>query len=148
MWKGAVNFGLINVPIKMFTATENNNISFKSLHKECHTPIKQKRYCTNCEKEVDYNDIVKGYEYQKDSYVSILGQILYNLYPQAHPQRIQELYPLFLFSLPKITSLHYYSYLINKRQTNSLTLSQITIALLQLDKDYYLYLTFLFIECK
>ena len=71
MWKGAVNFGLINVPIKMFTATENKNISFKSLHKECQTPIKQKRYCSNCEKEVEYNDIVKGYEFQKDRYVII-----------------------------------------------------------------------------
>lgn len=71
MWKGAVNFGLINVPIKMFTATESKNISFKSLHKECHTPIKQKRFCPNCDKEVEYTDIVKGYEYQKDSYVII-----------------------------------------------------------------------------
>lgn len=71
MWKGAVNFGLINVPIKMFTATESKNISFKSLHKECNTPIKQKRFCPSCDKEVGYEDIVKGYEYQKDSYVIV-----------------------------------------------------------------------------
>ncbi len=71
MWKGAVNFGLINVPIKMFTATESKTISFKNLHKECHTPIKQKKYCPNCEREVEYEDIVKGYEYQKDSFVII-----------------------------------------------------------------------------
>lgn len=71
MWKGAVNFGLINVPIKMYTATESKNISFKSLHKECNTPIKQKRFCPNCEKEVEYDDIVKGYEYQKDAYVIV-----------------------------------------------------------------------------
>lgn len=71
MWKGAVNFGLINVPIKMFTATESKNVSFKSLHKECNTPINQKRFCPNCDKEVKFEDIVKGYEYQKDSYVII-----------------------------------------------------------------------------
>ncbi|SET04046.1 Ku protein [Anaerobranca gottschalkii] len=76
LWKGAINFGLINVPIKMFTATENKSISFKNLHKECNTPIKQKRYCPNCEKEVEYDEIVKGYEYQKDTYIIIKDEDL------------------------------------------------------------------------
>ncbi len=65
MWKGAVSFGLVNVPIKMFTATESKTVKFRNLHKDCHTPIKYQKVCPSCEREVDNDEIVRGYEYQK-----------------------------------------------------------------------------------
>ncbi|WP_350345076.1 Ku protein [Proteinivorax tanatarense] len=71
MWKGAVSFGLVNVPIKMFTATENKSVRFRNLHKECNTPIKYQRVCPNCDREVDNEEIVRGYEYQKGSFVVV-----------------------------------------------------------------------------
>ncbi|WP_339149747.1 MULTISPECIES: Ku protein [unclassified Sutcliffiella] len=69
MWKGSISFGLVNIPIKMFSATEDKDIKLRTLHKECHSPIKYEKVCPNCEKEVEQNDLVKGYEYVKGKYV-------------------------------------------------------------------------------
>ncbi len=69
IWKGAISFGLVNVPIKLMTATRKNNIKFTYLHAECNTPIKNKRYCPRCGREVEYEELVKGYEYEENKYV-------------------------------------------------------------------------------
>ncbi|QGT98888.1 Ku domain protein [Candidatus Syntrophocurvum alkaliphilum] len=69
LWKGAVSFGLVNIPIKMYVATERKDIKFNYLHKECMSPIKYQKYCSNCDKEINNEEIVRGYEYQKGNYV-------------------------------------------------------------------------------
>ncbi len=69
IWKGAISFGLVNVPIKLMTATRKNNVKFRYLHVECNTPVKNKRYCPKCGREVEYNELVKGYEYEDNRYV-------------------------------------------------------------------------------
>lgn len=69
VWKGSISFGLVNIPVKMFTATEDKDIRFKYIHKECHTPVKYKKMCPACNKEVQPSDIVKGYEYEPGKYV-------------------------------------------------------------------------------
>lgn len=69
MWKGSISFGLVNVPVRMFAATESKDIKFKYLHKECKTPIQNQRICPKCEQNVDWNDIVRGYEFEPDRYV-------------------------------------------------------------------------------
>jgi DNA end-binding protein Ku len=69
MWKGSISFGLVNIPIKMFSATEDKDIKLRTLHKDCHSPIKYEKVCPNCEKEVEQSDLVKGYEYVKGKYV-------------------------------------------------------------------------------
>lgn len=71
VWKGAISFGLLNVPVKMGAATSRENVAFKMLHKECNTPIKQKRFCPKCGKEVPMDHIVKGYEYEPGRFVII-----------------------------------------------------------------------------
>lgn len=71
VWKGSISFGLVNIPIKMFTATENKDITLKYLHKDCKTPLKYQRVCPTCNKEVEWKDIVKGYEYEPNRYVLI-----------------------------------------------------------------------------
>jgi DNA end-binding protein Ku len=71
MWKGSVSFGLVNIPIKMFTATEDKDIKFRYLHKECHTPLKYKKICPTCNKEVAEAEIVKGYEYETGHFIII-----------------------------------------------------------------------------
>lgn len=71
VWKGAISFGLLNVPVKMGAATQRENIAFRQLHKACNTPISQKRFCSKCGKEVAYEDIVKGYEYEPGKFVLI-----------------------------------------------------------------------------
>ena len=69
IWKGAISFGMVAIPIKLYTATESKDISFVTLHDSCHTRIRQKRYCSHHETEVEHTEIVKGYEYAKDQYV-------------------------------------------------------------------------------
>lgn len=74
VWKGSISFGLVNIPVKMFTATEDKDIRFKYIHKECHSPVKYKKMCPTCNKEVQPGDIVKGYEYEPGKYVILTDE--------------------------------------------------------------------------
>ncbi|MDD4239559.1 MAG: Ku protein [Desulfotomaculaceae bacterium] len=69
LWKGAVSFGLVYVPVKLYAATEHKDIRFNYLHQKCKTPIQYRRYCPHCQAEVPMEEIVRGYEYEKGSYV-------------------------------------------------------------------------------
>lgn len=69
IWKGAVSFGLVYVPVKMFAATEKKDVKFNYLHAGCHTPIQYRRYCPACERDVPAEEIVRGYQYEKGRYV-------------------------------------------------------------------------------
>lgn len=69
VWKGSISFGLVNIPVKLHTATENKDIKLRQIHKECHTPISYQKVCPGCEKEVKSEDIVKAYEYEKNKFV-------------------------------------------------------------------------------
>ena len=69
-WKGFLKISLVNIPIKVFPATESSGtISFNQLHGECQTRIQQKRWCPQCNREVPISEIVKGYEFEKGRYV-------------------------------------------------------------------------------
>jgi DNA end-binding protein Ku len=71
-WKGYLKISLVNIPIKVFPATDAGaTLSFNQLHAECQTRIQQKRWCPHCEKEVPNTDIVKGYEFEKGRYVIV-----------------------------------------------------------------------------
>lgn len=69
MWKGSISFGLVNIPIKLHTATEDKDIKLRTLHNKCHAPIKYEKICSVCEEEVKPEDIVKAYEYTKGKFV-------------------------------------------------------------------------------
>lgn len=71
IWKGHLTFGLVTIPIKLYTATDSKDIRFRLLHKTCLTPIQNKRYCPNHEQIVDWNDVVRGYEYAKGKFVPL-----------------------------------------------------------------------------
>ena len=83
VWKGSISFGLVNIPIRMFTATEERDIRFRQLHKECHTPIKYTKMCPHCEREVDASEIVRGYEYEKGHFVMIDDSDLEAITPET-----------------------------------------------------------------
>src|SRR6266446_2877619 len=71
-WKGFLKVSLVSIPVKVFPATESSEtISFNQLHAECQTRIQQKRWCPHCEREVPNTDLVKGYEFEKGSYVVV-----------------------------------------------------------------------------
>ncbi|TMH53147.1 MAG: hypothetical protein E6H53_20155 [Betaproteobacteria bacterium] len=69
LWKGAISFGLVNVPVELFPAEERKEFQFSMLDKRDLSPVGYKRYNKKSGKEVAWNDIVKGYEYDKDRYV-------------------------------------------------------------------------------
>jgi DNA end-binding protein Ku len=69
MWKGAISFGLVSIPVRVFPATEEKSVRFNQLHAKDHGRIKYQRTCAKCGEEVPYQDIVRGYEYEKDRYV-------------------------------------------------------------------------------
>jgi len=69
LWKGAISFGLVNVPVELYPAEERKEFKFSMLDKRDFSPVGYKRYSKKTGKEVDWKDVVKGYEYEKDEYV-------------------------------------------------------------------------------
>ncbi|MCW5824357.1 MAG: Ku protein [Cyanobacteria bacterium TGS_CYA1] len=69
IWSGAIGFGMVNIPIKLYSATSSKSISFHQLHDKCQTRIKEMRWCPSCERKVEWEEISKGYEYSKGQYV-------------------------------------------------------------------------------
>ncbi len=67
--KGSISMGLVLIPIGLYRTTTDNDIHFNQLEKESKARIKYKKYCSHCNKEVTSDDIIKGYEYEKDKYV-------------------------------------------------------------------------------
>jgi DNA end-binding protein Ku len=71
LWRGTISFGMVTIPVKLFTATESQDVSFRQLHAADNSPIKLVRRCTADGKDLDPDEIVKGYEYAKDHYVLV-----------------------------------------------------------------------------
>ena len=85
IWKGAITFGMISIPVKLFGATESKDIAFNTLHRTCKSRLKQKRWCPVDDREVFQDELVKGFEYAKDQYVEITDEDLESLpVPSKH----------------------------------------------------------------
>ena len=83
IWSGSVSFGLVNVPVKLVTATSSKDVRFHQLHDTDGGRIKQKRVCSLDGEEVDYSEIVKGYELSGGQYVIVEPEELEALSPEA-----------------------------------------------------------------
>jgi len=83
IWGGAISFGLVNVPVKLFTAVRKKDVRFHQLHSKDGSRISQKRVCVADGEEVPYEELVKGYEIAKDQYVVIEPEELEELDPKA-----------------------------------------------------------------
>src|SRR5262245_39508327 len=83
-WKGFLRLSMVNIPIKVFSATESSgSIGFNELHAECQTRVQRKRWCPHCEREVAYNELVKGYEFEKGRYVVVSGEEIDSVRPES-----------------------------------------------------------------
>jgi DNA end-binding protein Ku len=71
IWNGSINFGLVNIPIGLAVAQQRKDTAFRTLHRECGTPIKQKRYCPFHERDVEADELVKGWEFAKNQFVVV-----------------------------------------------------------------------------
>jgi len=76
IWKGAISFGLVTIPVKVYGATEEKTLKFNQLHAPDGGRIRYKRACSIDGEEVPYQEIVKGYEYEKDHYVTLTDEEL------------------------------------------------------------------------
>jgi DNA end-binding protein Ku len=84
IWKGAINFGLVTIPVGLYTATDNKTPKFKQLRKTDHSPIKYKRVAEADGEEVVWDEIVKGYEFEKDRYVVFTDEELASAHPAGN----------------------------------------------------------------
>jgi len=83
LWKGALSFGLVNVPVRLYTAAEDKTPSFNQLRASDHSRIGYKRVAKADDAEVEYDDIVKGYEYERDRYVVFTPEELEAMRPPS-----------------------------------------------------------------
>ena len=83
VWKGYITFGLISVPVRLFTAARSERMSFNQLHSTCHTRVRQQLYCPTCDCTVERSEIVKGYQYIKDQYVLVEDTEIKKVQPQS-----------------------------------------------------------------
>jgi DNA end-binding protein Ku len=79
IWRGAINFGLISIPIRLFTATEEKALRFNLLHKEDGGRRRANWTCSVCEKTLTQDELVRGYEYEKGAYVTFTDEELSNV---------------------------------------------------------------------
>lgn len=83
VWKGYLTFGLISIPIRLFSAARSERISLNQLHSVCSTRIRMPLFCPTCDRKVERSEIVKGYEYDKDQYVLFKEEELDKIEPES-----------------------------------------------------------------
>ena len=71
IWNGSLSFGLVTIPVGLGVAQQRQDVAFRTLHRECGTPIKQKRYCPVHERDVEADELVKGWEFAKGQFVTV-----------------------------------------------------------------------------
>jgi DNA end-binding protein Ku len=74
IWKGHISFALVTIPISLFSATRRNELSFHYLHKKDLSPVSYKRFCDTEDVEVPWDEITRGYEYEKGQYIEITDE--------------------------------------------------------------------------
>jgi DNA end-binding protein Ku len=83
VWKGHLTFGLLSLPVKLFSAARGETVSFNQLHKDDHSRVKQVLYCQVEDKPIQRSEIVKGYEYEKDKYVVVDDEEIKKVAPKT-----------------------------------------------------------------
>src|SRR3990172_2348898 len=76
IWKGHISFALVTIPVSLFSATRRNELSFHHLHKKDMSPVSYKRFCEAEGIEAPWEEITRGYEYEKGQYVEITDEDL------------------------------------------------------------------------
>ena len=110
VWKGYLTFGLISIPIRLFSAARSERISLNQLHKVCNSRIRMPLFCPTCARQVERSEIVKGYEYEKDQYVLFSEEELDKIEPESARSmeilefvRLEEIDPLYYESSYYVT---------------------------------------------
>ena len=83
VWKGFLTFGLLSIPIRLFSAARSDRISLNQIHSVCHSRVRMPLFCPTCDRKVERNEIIKGYEFDKDQFVLFEEEELDNLEPDS-----------------------------------------------------------------
>jgi DNA end-binding protein Ku len=83
VWKGHLTFGLLSLPVRLYSAARGETVSFNQLHRSDHSRVKQVLYCQAEDKPISRSDIVKGYEYEKDKYVVVEDEEIKKVAPKT-----------------------------------------------------------------
>src|SRR5919199_1873731 len=96
IWNGSISFGLVNIPVGMALATKpaarQSDVSFRMLHRECGTPIKNKRWCPTHDREVSNDEIVKGWEVAIGRFVRQGAEHLCLIRPKGNALALETLF--------------------------------------------------------
>lgn len=91
LWKGAISFGLVHIPVRLLAATEDHDIHFRQLHSACHAPLEYRKVCPACAREVAGEEIERGYEVRPGEFVILGDDDLSDLpLPTAHTVAIAD----------------------------------------------------------
>src|SRR5215813_13589752 len=83
VWKGHLTFGLVSLPVRLYSAARSETISFNQLHKDDNSRVKQVLYCQAEDKPIPRSEIVKGFEFEKDRYIVIEDEEVKKVAPQT-----------------------------------------------------------------
>lgn len=83
VWKGYISFGLITIPVRLFAAARTERVSFNQIHQPCGGRIKQQIFCPQCDRIAERNELVKGYEVEKDRYVIVKDEEIKEIAPPS-----------------------------------------------------------------
>lgn len=83
VWKGYITFGLITIPVRLFTAARTERVSFNQIHEVCGRRIKQQTFCPHCDRVVERSELVKGFEVEKDRFVIVKDEEVKNVAPPS-----------------------------------------------------------------
>lgn len=86
MWKGSLSFGLVSIPVELYTAVQPHAFGFTVLHATCHTPLHYYRWCEHCKKDVSWENTVKGIKLADGTYFIITKEALADLKPEKSDQ--------------------------------------------------------------
>lgn len=82
IWQGSISFGLVSIPVKLYSASEPRVVSFKLLCSKCKSPLHYKRFCPKCHKEIEWTDVIKGLKVAKDKYFALTKEELESIRPE------------------------------------------------------------------
>ena len=103
IWSGAINFGLVTIPVKLMTAVRDNGIHFNLLHEKDMGRVHNERVCAHCNEKLEWNDVVRGYQVEKDHYVVVTDADL----KKANPEATQSVDIVAFASLDEIDPIYY-----------------------------------------
>ncbi len=83
VWNGALSFGLLTIPIRLFTAARSERMNLHQIHKECKSRLRQPLFCVSCNRNVDRSEVVRGYEHDDSQYVLVEDEELKKITPRS-----------------------------------------------------------------